>query len=124
MNQKYPENVQIGLGDFTSSDWRKVLDSAEREGYSSMWQAFSAEAQQAISNSQNERGKVLWLLADICSMMLSPKSQNEPFKPIFVIEGKRSILSEDFSESDIQFFTDTLDSIDEPWLKARVSDVL
>lgn len=124
MTHKYPENVQIGLGDFTSSNWRKVLDSAEREGYSSMWQAFSGVAQQAINDSQNERGKVLWLLADICSMMLSPKSQNEPFKPIFVIEGKRSILSEDFSESDIQFFTDILDAVDEPWLKARVSDVL
>ena len=89
-----------------------------------MWQAFSAAAQQAISDSQNERGKVLWLLADVCSMRLSPKRQNEPFKPIFEAEGRRSTISEDFLEGDIQFFSDILMSIDEPWLKARIADVL
>lgn len=77
-----------------------------------------------MEEGRQNHGKVLWLLADACSMMLSPKSSNEPFKPIFVSEGKRSILPEDLGEDDIRFFSEIFGSIDEPWLKARISELL
>ena len=52
-----------------------------------MWQALSTAARGAIEQGRNEHGKVLWLLADACSMMLSPSSPNEPFKPFAVFHG-------------------------------------
>jgi hypothetical protein len=87
MEGRYPPDLKIGLDDFTSSGWRQVLGSTERIGYPSMWQAMSAAARKAMEEGRQNHGKVLWLLADACSMMLSPKSPNEPFKSIFVFDG-------------------------------------
>jgi hypothetical protein len=67
---------------------------------------------------------MLWLLADACSMMLRPASRNEPFKPFGVIDGKRSALPEDFQESDVVLFSQIIEEIDNPWLKARLADLV
>ena len=66
-----------------------------------MWQGFSAAARQAMDEGRQSHGKVLWLLADACSPMLSPKSMNEPFKPFMVMSGRRSVIPEDLAEADI-----------------------
>lgn len=89
-----------------------------------MWQAFSAAARAALDEGNDERGKVLWLLADACSMMLLPSSQNEPFKPFMVMGGQRSVIPDDLSESDITFYAEIIDAIDDAWLKARVADLV
>jgi hypothetical protein len=68
-------------------------------------------------------GKVLWLLADACSMMLKPSSHNEPFAPFMVMEGKRSVIPKDFQPEDIAFFAEIVDEITEPKLRARISDI-
>ena len=102
--ERYPENTDITLDDFKKCGWLKALGEAHREGYSSMWQALSAAARQASEDQQLSEGKVLWLLADACSMMLKPASLNEPFAPFMVMDGKRSALPEDFKSDDVVFF--------------------
>jgi tetratricopeptide (TPR) repeat protein len=57
-------------------------------------------------------------------MMLSPKSTNEPLKPFAIMDGQRSAIPDDFSEADITFFTQIVDAIDDPWLKARLADII
>lgn len=57
-------------------------------------------------------------------MMLSPKSLNEPFKPFMVMEGRRSLIPDDLSESDIAFYAEVVDEINDAWLKARVADLV
>jgi hypothetical protein len=89
-----------------------------------MWQALSAAARQAMEEGRQSHGKVLWLLADACSMMLSPKSNNEPFKPFFVMEGRRSAIPDDLAVEDIIFFSEISDLIDDVWLKARIADLV
>ena len=89
-----------------------------------MWQAFSSAARKASEDNRPSHGKALWLLADACSMMLSPKSLNEPFKPYMVMEGRRSVIPDDLSESDIAFYAEVVDAIDDAWLKARVADLV
>ena len=88
-----------------------------------MWQAFSAAARQAISEGRNAHGKVLWLLADACSMRLTPESVNEPYKPFMVMGEQRSAIPDDFSDSDLAFYATMVDAVDDPWLKARLADV-
>ncbi|MCK9298039.1 MAG: DUF4209 domain-containing protein, partial [Methanoculleus sp.] len=102
----------------------EVLDRTERDGYFSMWQAFHAAAQEATAEGRQSHAKVLWLLGDACSMMLSPKSINEPFKPAIVMRGQRSVIPENLSDSDITFLSEIVDSIDDPWLKARLADLI
>lgn len=122
-SQRYPADLIVSAQDFTNCGWKGVLDQTSREGYSAMWQAFSAAAHTAIKEGRNEQGKVLWLLADACSMMLVPGSQNEPFKPIAVFHDRRSVIPDDLTDSDIAFFDEIVDSIDDVWLKARIADL-
>lgn len=89
-----------------------------------MWQALSAAARSAIEQGRVEHGKVLWLLADACSMMLSPSSPNEPFTPFAVSHDRRSVIPDDLLDTDIKFFAEIVDSVDDNWLKARLSDLL
>jgi hypothetical protein len=122
--ERYPENTQVGPEDFRRSGWKAILTSVIRDGYSDMWQVFSAAARQAIEDKKTAEGKVLWLLADACSMMLNPASVNEPFKPIMVMDGKRSVLPEDFQEVDVKLFSQIAEEIDDVWLRARLADLV
>lgn len=121
--ERYPADLALTEQDFRDCGWKDVLSKMSREGYPSMWQAFSAVARQAMDEGRASHGKVLWLLADACSMMLVPKSINEPFKPFMVMEGQRSVIPDDLSESDVAFFSQVVDAADDPWLKARLADL-
>lgn len=121
--ERYPKNTNISLDHFNASGWREALEEARREDYSSMWQQLSSRARKATEEGNLEAGKVLWLLADACSMMLKPNSLNEPFVPFMVMDGKRSALPEDFNNEDIEFFSQITALIDEPKLCARISDI-
>lgn len=111
------------MDDFNACGWREALEEARREDYSSMWQQLSSRARKATEEGNLEAGKVLWLLADACSMMLKPNSSNKPFAPFIVMDGKRSALPEDFKNEDIEFFSQIIPFIDEPKLCARISDI-
>ncbi|MCW6625087.1 DUF4209 domain-containing protein [Yersinia ruckeri] len=123
-NERYPLGLAISRQDFNASNWKDSIAQATREGYPAMWQALSSAARDAIEQGRIENGKVLWLLADACSMMLSLSSPNEPFKPYAVFHDRRSVIPDDLSDSDIQFFADIVDGVDNDWLKARLSDLV
>ena len=80
--ERYPESIDISIDDFRNSNWLAAITDSSREDYSSIWQSLSSAARQAIEDKKLEEGKILWLLADACSMMLRPASLNEPFKPM------------------------------------------
>lgn len=123
-NQRYPADLLVSAQDFAGSGWKEALADASREGYSAAYQVLSAAAHSAMGAGRKEHGKALWLLADASSMMLSPKSLNEPFKPFMVMEGRRSVIPDDLSESDIAFYAEIVDEINDAWLKARVADLV
>ena len=122
-NERYPVDLAVSVDDFANCGWKEVLDQTSREGYSAMWLAFSAAARTAMEDGCKEHGKVLWLLADACSMMLMPASRNEPFKPFTVFHDRRSVIPDDLSESDVAFFAQIVDTVDDDWLRARLADL-
>lgn len=122
--ERYPAHLPISAADFEASGWRDILAGSPHEGYSSIWHDFSAEARKAIDEGRLAHGKVLWLLADACSMMLSPQSLNEPYKPFMVMDGKRSVIPDDLLDSDLAFFAEIINDVDEPWIKARLGDLV
>jgi len=123
--ERYPQDLTVGIDDFRRSNWKSAIASSEREGYSSMWQSLSAAARPAIEAGKVSEGKVLWLLADACSMMLNPGSANEPFKPIMTMtDGRRSCLPEDFQQSDVELFSQIAEEVDDVWLQTRLADLV
>ncbi|MDE2798468.1 MAG: DUF4209 domain-containing protein [Gemmatimonadota bacterium] len=125
----YQEDLILTSEDFVCCGWKEVLAGADRKDYSSIYFAFSDAARQAVNENHQAHGKVLLLLAQACSMMLSPGSFNEPFKPFMVLDGQRSSIPDDLSESDVDFFARIIDEIDDPCpkahlLKARLADLV
>ena len=115
----YQEDLILTAEDFAGCGWKAALAGASREGYYSMSDAFSSAAKQAISEDRQAHSKVLLLLADVCSMMLSSDSVNEPFRPFAVFHDQRSIIPDDLSDDDITFFARVVDEIDDPCPKAH-----
>ena len=125
----YQEDLILTFEDFAGCGWKKVLANADRNDYSSIYFAFSDAAKRAINEDHQVLGKVLSLLAQACSMMLSSDSVNEPFKPSIVLRDRRSPIPDDFSENDINFFAEIIDKIDDlcpkaHLLKARLADLV
>lgn len=112
------------LEDFKLSRWKVAVESADRTGYCAIWQALSDAARKALDEGNAAESKVLWLLADSCSMMLKPKSINEPFAPFSVFDGKRSVLPEDFHETDFVLLSEITVELDDEWVCARVADLV
>ena len=89
-----------------------------------MQKAFSAAEKKAKEEGRQEHGNALWLLSVSCFMMLEPSNTNEPYQPIWISGGRRSIIPEDFKESDIEFFASIVGQIDNHLLKARLADLV
>ena len=122
--ERYPEGIEISIDDFRNCGWSVAVNSLNRESYSSIWQALSSAARQAIEDEKLAEGKVLWLLSDACSMMLKPSSLNEPFKPFMIMDSKRSALPEDFQSDEIILFSQIVEEITNTRLCARISDLV
>ena len=111
---------------FSECDWKHAVIAEDHYGYSSIMQSFQSLARQKHESGQQEHAQILELLARASSMMIEPKSINEPFKPYFqnFQNQTRSAIPDDFSEENLAFFESILNDIDNPWLIARLADLL
>ena len=121
---RYKEDTVITVNDFQACNLERWLAGVER-GYHAMYRALADAAQKASDNGEHEQGKALWLISDACSMMLSSKEDNCPFKPMLEMgDGRRSRTPDDFSELEIDFFSEIVDYINNIWIKARIADTV
>ena len=109
---------------FQNCGWQAVLNNVDRFGYTPASQALFKAANEAYNNGNELHGKVLRLLANVCSMMLLPNTTTDPFGPMLLLPGRRSAIAEDFTAADIAFFVQILGCIDNPLLKARLADLV
>ena len=121
--ERYPKDMVLTAEDFVGCGWKEVLESAKDKDYRWTYVAFYNAAKQAINEGRQAHGKVLYVLADACSMRLSPASTNEPFKP-FLRSQNGWPTPDDLSETDIALFAEIVGTIDDPWLKARLADLV
>ena len=119
-------NELYARDDFVACGWNYDVAVENHYGYSSVMRSLEESAKEKLESGLEEQGKILSLLSRSASMMLSPTSLNEPFKPYFqdFQAGRRSPLPEDFTEAELQFFDEILEDIAEPWLKSRLADLL
>lgn len=57
-------------------------------------------------------------------MTLNPDSRNDPFKFRPNFDDRRSVMDGDFSDSDMDFFTEIVGDVDDSRLKARIADLV
>lgn len=122
-NERYPADTTIDKSDFDKEHCQRILDDSTGEGYTSIYDAFSKAARKSLDDGNPKQAKICWLLSDSCSMMLSPDSKNEPFKPLAVFHDRRSAIADDFSSEDISFFSEIVTEVTDIRLKARLADL-
>ena len=89
-----------------------------------MSNAFFVGARKASATHETTHSRVLSLLSDACSLVISPQSKNEPFTPFVAMDRHRSAIPDDFSASEIDLFAQVVDAVDDPWLRARLADLV
>lgn len=109
---------------FADSEWRAIIEDPKPQGCFSISEAFRIAADHIEAGEHSSKSKIFRLLSNVCSMMLSPESVNEPFKPMMVWDGKRTMLPDDLSSTELNFLAEVLDDVDEPRIKARLADLL
>ena len=118
------DNFDQVLAAFNDCDWKSVFDDDSHKDLASKSFALFQAAKEAEEDGKENRGRVLRILAEACSMTLSSERSNEPFGPLWRDRQDRSIIPSDFTESEIDFFAKITDSVDEPTLKARLADLV
>jgi hypothetical protein len=121
---RFPTDLIVSVDDFLGSGCDEALATTTSEGYAAKCSALSSAAAKAIEDGRTSHGKVLWLLADACSMLLTPASVNQPYKPLTQWGDKRSAMPDDFSEADVALFADVVEATSDRWLKARLADMV
>lgn len=91
-------------------------------GYSNISSWLSEQAKKLESGKLKEE---LELYSKICFMMLIPTSMNEPLKErVNYFEHGRSARPEDLTEAEIGKLESTYEYLNNPWLKARIAEIL
>jgi hypothetical protein len=121
---RYPVDLVITQEDVADSGWRDTTHEVAGQGYDALSCAFANAAQQAIDSGRLGSGKVLWLIADACAMRLHPDSFNEALQESIAPMGYRTVGLRDLSSSDLDAFENIADGVTEPWLGARLHDLL
>lgn len=121
---RYPEGTIATADDLRTSRMNAAIASASSEGYASIWQALSSAAATALDEGRPAEAKALWLVTDAASMMLKPKSVNEPFAPMTVFGDRRSAVASDFSPDDLGIFAAVAAEVADHHVRARLSDVV
>ena len=118
------QNIHLSKADFNKFDWQIICaDSVEKEchNYST---AYFKKANEFEKNNNVTGQEIFTLLGAITSMMLKSDSFSEPFGPMFVLQGSRSAIVEDFNDKQLDVLREITKDINDPELKARIADVL
>ncbi|NVO99777.1 DUF4209 domain-containing protein [Photobacterium damselae subsp. damselae] len=102
-----------------------IIENEVDKSLYSLSTEFAREANRKDGSYTEEERNILGLFRNITSMMLTPKSNNEPFQPfIQMADGRRSALPADLSQNELATLAGLLDRINHVALKARVYDLL
>lgn len=121
--ERYPAETIIMKDDFDKDDCQKTIEAMPSSSYVDMYTAFSTAARKAMDEDNAKQAKIYWIFSDACSMMLSSENRSQPFKPLFVFDGRRSAIPDDFLEEDICFLSEIIAKITDSRLRARLADL-
>ena len=125
-NERYPQNLTIISDDFTNTDCLSIVNNIKGNSYYNYYDILSTKANEKIANGDLKSGKILWIIANACSMLLEPSSKKEPFKPLAIMYQKniRSSIVDDFTDNKINFFENILEFCKDYKIKSRLADIL
>lgn len=109
---------------FLSLEWDYEPDDQDHMGYFSVTNKLQEYSTKKTESGNVDQALMLDLLARATSMMMVSESINDPFVPFRQSQTRRSTYTDDFTEDELNFFEEIVDSIKEPWVTARIADIL
>lgn len=106
------------------ADFEKPLGSSTSPSCDFYTHAYSKAASEAENGGQKEESLLFRFLSVICSFHATFGNREQPYGPMYVMEGRRSIIPEDLTPNDIDVVRILLERSTDPALKARLGDVL
>lgn len=120
---RYPEATPLTIEALNSIDLAGVLNGVAAR-YEDIWRVLADAARARLAREEFSQARVLWLLSDLCSMMLNPSNPNEPFRPFAILEDRRSLAISDVTDEEFDFLELAIDELGTGLVKARVAEVL
>ncbi|MCJ8351974.1 DUF4209 domain-containing protein [Moritella sp.] len=104
---------------------QNIIENEGDNSLQSLSTVFGREASREDRSYVEEERELLVLFRNITSMMLTPKSNNEPFQPLMqMADGRRSALPADLSQNELTILADIVERIGHVAIKARIYDLL
>jgi hypothetical protein len=110
------EVVDFELKRFLDLEWDYEPDGKNHMGYYTVSKKLQESATQKTQSGDEDQAAMLDLLARATSMRMVPDSINAPFSPSKGTDG--------FTDDELNFFEQIVKSIKEPWVTARIADIL
>jgi hypothetical protein len=114
---------EVLANDILACGWENALVGVD-QGFHGAWQALHKASQLAVQEARAVQGRALRLLADATSMMFNPKNLNTPFGAVWEAGQHRSALPGDFLPGDLVAMYEASKTIDNPFIKSRLADVV
>jgi hypothetical protein len=109
---------------FMQVGWEDNLAECERKECSTYSWQFSKKRREAEESGDTAAQQIFGILEDITSMRVQRDSPEEPFGAMIQSPEGRTAILNDFDESRLKLLADVIEDIDDPELKARITDVL
>lgn len=114
----------VTADDICACDWQAVLQTASRRECDSYSEVLSSKAK-SLQETKDDRGqRVFRFLGAIASFWPNFHSDEAPFRPMAVWDGRRSPIPEDLIAVDLDALSGVLADIKDAEFRARVADVL
>lgn len=121
-----PANPGFGVTaeDVRAYDWQAVMAGVQPRECHAYGEAFAKHAATLKASGDDKGCQVFRLLAAVASFWPNYDSNESPYRPAMIWDGKRSAIPEDLAPADVAALTTLLPEITDPEFRARVGDVL
>jgi len=131
MESKDREDVKFSIDtkacskDFNSEEFNNIVSTMSDKDYQSLAFALHTQARDLVLNGEKEKGHIYWLISEACSLAFDKENRANPFQPFAQLtDGRRSASTDDFNEDGIELFSEIVESIADPMISARLSDLV
>lgn len=113
----------IGLADFEAIDFEAPLAKSRKLRGTSLGTLFREAAQAAKQRGDDVAVRVYGLLADVTQIHFKPYDRAEPYGPMMVMDGRRSIIPDDLRGEQSAVFAKIAATARNAGLRARLADI-
>jgi len=120
-----PQQIShLSKSDFDVCNWQKVIEQCDQKECRRYAGLFFIEAEKAEQAADAKLQEIFSLLGRIASLHFKLDNDQDPFGPMFVLDGRRSFIVDDLTDEYTQVLTEVVSEVADPEMRARVADVL